>query len=275
MGLPKNLAKFDLKPVLNSTQKARREYQRRRRIKIYAGDNVECPFCGMSFDRFRPSGALDRPFWQSDDGKRLLAMDWICVANALCPNCGAGERHRLLWFYLKDKPNILKPGARVLDIAPNRFIYNAFFHDADIDYVSIDITPHRNPTHLMDITDLKFDDASLDFILCYHVLEHIQDDFKAAQELCRILRPTGRAIIQVPIWAEQIIEDKTITTPETRAAHFGHPDHVRRYGPDFVNLLRKAGFEVVLDDFAAKLPSETITRYGIHKHEKIHVCRRI
>jgi SAM-dependent methyltransferase len=228
----------------------------------------------MLFDRFRPSGALERPFWCSDEGRRLLAIDWIGVANAMCPNCGSGERHRLLWFYLRDNRDNFLPGARVLDIAPDKFIYKAFFKNANIDYRSIDINSNRNPTHLMDITDLKFDDASFDLILCSHVLEHIQDDLKAAQEICRVLKPTGMAIIQVPIWAEKTVEDKTIANPEARSAHFGHPDHVRRYGPDFADRIREAGLEVTLDNYATKLSCDILTRFGIDKYETLHICRR-
>jgi 2-polyprenyl-3-methyl-5-hydroxy-6-metoxy-1,4-benzoquinol methylase len=49
-----------------------------------------------------------------------------------------------------------------------------------------------------DICDLPFEDNQYDVILCNHVLEHIPDDTKAMQELYRVLKPGGMAILQIP-----------------------------------------------------------------------------
>jgi ubiquinone/menaquinone biosynthesis C-methylase UbiE len=43
-----------------------------------------------------------------------------------------------------------------------------------------------------------FEDNQYDVILCNHVLEHIPDDTKAMQELYRVLKPGGMAILQIP-----------------------------------------------------------------------------
>ncbi len=45
---------------------------------------------------------------------------------------------------------------------------------------------------------LPFPDESFDMILSHEVLEHVQDDRLAAQEMARVLRPGGRAIIFCP-----------------------------------------------------------------------------
>src|SRR5208337_2514632 len=56
------------------------------------------------------------------------------------------------------------------------------------------------------ITDMSFDTASFDCILCSEVLEHIPDDSKAVAELRRVLRPGGVLVVTVPFqkrfWAE-------------------------------------------------------------------------
>jgi 2-polyprenyl-3-methyl-5-hydroxy-6-metoxy-1,4-benzoquinol methylase len=49
-----------------------------------------------------------------------------------------------------------------------------------------------------DICDSAFEDDQYDIILCNHVLEHIPDDTKAMQELYRVLKPGGMAILQIP-----------------------------------------------------------------------------
>jgi len=46
--------------------------------------------------------------------------------------------------------------------------------------------------------NLPFPDQSFDAILSHEVLEHVQDDRKAVQEMVRVLRPGGRMILFVP-----------------------------------------------------------------------------
>ncbi|MDP6908310.1 MAG: class I SAM-dependent methyltransferase, partial [Flavobacteriales bacterium] len=50
-----------------------------------------------------------------------------------------------------------------------------------------------------DIQNMPFDDNSFDVIFCNHVLEHVEDDYKAMSELFRVLKPDGFAILQVPV----------------------------------------------------------------------------
>ena len=45
---------------------------------------------------------------------------------------------------------------------------------------------------------LPFPNSSIDFILSHEVLEHVQDDRSAAQEMLRVLRPGGRLALFVP-----------------------------------------------------------------------------
>lgn len=46
--------------------------------------------------------------------------------------------------------------------------------------------------------ELPFADDSFDFILSHEVLEHVNDDRQALQEMVRTLRPKGRIVIFVP-----------------------------------------------------------------------------
>ncbi len=81
----------------------------RRRISVlarsyyYTGNAVQCPFCKGRFRRFLPTGVLDREFWQSEEGRATLSLDFVTVCNQQCPRCGSSERHRLAYFFLKDK----------------------------------------------------------------------------------------------------------------------------------------------------------------------------
>jgi SAM-dependent methyltransferase len=45
---------------------------------------------------------------------------------------------------------------------------------------------------------LPFEDNTFDLVLSHEVLEHVQDDRQAVEQMVRVLRPGGRAIIFVP-----------------------------------------------------------------------------
>src|SRR5205823_10364596 len=96
----------------------------------------------------------------------------------------------------------------------------------------------------MDITAIQFPDESFDVIYCSHVLEHVPDDRRAMREFHRVLKTGGWAILLVPITAERTVEDPSVLDPAERLRLFGQEDHVRRYGPDYTDRLREAGFEV-------------------------------
>jgi ubiquinone/menaquinone biosynthesis C-methylase UbiE len=125
----------------------------------------------------------------------------------------------------------------------------------------------------MDITDIQYPDNSFDVVYCSHVLEHVPDDRKAMRELARVLKPTGWAILAVPIFNEKTFEDPTITSPEERERVFRQSDHVRIYGRDFVDRLRESGFDVTVDRFASGFSDEMVRKHGLSR-EDIYLCRK-
>src|SRR5262249_41444785 len=46
-----------------------------------------------------------------------------------------------------------------------------------------------------------FSSESFDFVLATDVIEHVRDDVAALEEICRVLRPGGYALITVPAFA--------------------------------------------------------------------------
>jgi SAM-dependent methyltransferase len=240
----------------------------------YFGNAVTCPFCEKTFSRFKATGALDRPFWRSPEGLELHKSTEINVANAQCPKCGSGERQRILYFYLKDEIDFFKISEiKLLDVAPDEFLLDKVFSKVDIDYISVDITNERNPSKIMDITNFEFDNNTFDAIICLHVLEHIPEDMKAMEELYRVLKPGGWAIVQVPIWAFETVEVPE-STKDQYLDLYGHSDHVRRYGFDYKERLEKAGFVVNVDQFSRKLEPEFRQRYGLFETEDIFYCTK-
>ncbi len=217
---------------------------------------VVCPICQNRFPYFKPFGASPR-------------------ANALCPSCHSLERHRLLWLYLQRKTDFFRANLKVLDVAPTEGLSRQFRKLQNIDYLSIDLDSSLAMKH-MDLTDLALPDESFDCIFCYHVLEHIPDDHKAISELFRVLKPSGWAIIQVPIdeQLDKSIENPAIVDPQERRKLFGQADHVRFYGRDFKERLERAGYHVTADDFVKTLSPDEIKTFGLQENETIYFCRK-
>lgn len=191
----------------------------------YRGTGRWCPVCGKSARAFKPYGIVPRP-------------------DAQCPHCGALERHRLAWLYLQQRTNLFDGRPRqMLHVAPELCFQPRLRRKLGEGYLTADLDSPRAAVR-MDITDIRYPDASFDVILCSHVLEHVPDDRRAMREFHRVLRPDGWAILLVPITAERTFEDPSVTDPAERLRLFGQEDHVRQYGPDYVDRLREAGFEV-------------------------------
>ncbi|NNL81678.1 MAG: class I SAM-dependent methyltransferase [Flavobacteriaceae bacterium] len=216
------------------------------------GNRYTDPLDNRSFRKFLPYGYL------------------TTRENVLSPSTLSLERHRLLWLYLKNKTDFFKAPLKVLHFAPEQAFLSRFRKLKNLDYTTTDLNSPIADIKA-DICDLPFDDDSYDFIICNHVLEHIPDDRKAMSELLRILKPGGRAILQIPqdMEREETYEDPSITDPKEREKHFGQYDHVRVYGRDYFDRLRSVGFKVEEVDYTSALSDEEIDRYRLAKGEII------
>ncbi|MCH2194515.1 class I SAM-dependent methyltransferase [Kordia sp.] len=193
--------------------------------------------------------------------------------NALSPSTLSLERHRLLWLYLQNETDFFTKPQKVLHFAPEQAFYKRFRNQKNLDYTTTDLLSPLADVKA-DICDLPFEDNSFDTILCNHVLEHIPDDTKAMQELYRVLKPSGMAILQIPqdLKREVTFEDDSITDPKERTKIFGQYDHVRVYGRDYFDKLRSIGFTVKEEDYTKNFTQEEIQKYCLMKGEIIPVC---
>ena len=99
----------------------------------------------------------------------------------------------------------------------------------------------------VDLLNMPLEDASFDFFICSHVLEHVESDDQAIKELYRITKKGGCGILMAPIIVglEKTVEDSSIKDEAGRWKHFGQNDHVRLYAhDDYVNKIRNHGFRV-------------------------------
>lgn len=193
--------------------------------------------------------------------------------NALSPSTLSLERHRLLWLYLQNETDFFTKPQKVLHFAPEQAFYKRFRNQKNLDYTTTDLLSPLADVKA-DICDLPFEDNSFDTILCNHVLEHIPNDTKAMQELYRILKPGGMAILQIPqdLEREVTFEDDSITDEKERTKIFGQYDHVRVYGRDYFEKLRSIGFSVNEVDYTTKFSEAEIEKYCLMKGEIIPVC---
>lgn len=220
----------------------------------YRGDRYTDPIDGKSFSSFLPYGYGN------------------VRENVLSPSTLSLERHRLLWLYLNRETDLLTRSQSLLHVAPEQCFYNRFRESEHITYTTTDLLSPLADVKA-DICNLPFPDNSYDFILCNHVLEHIPDDFKAMQELYRVLKPGGMAILQIPLENDRALtfEDNTITDRDERARIFGQYDHVRVYGMDYFKRLEQVGFKVKAVDYTKALTTQEVDTYRLAAGELIPV----
>ncbi len=224
----------------------------------YRGDRYKDPIDGKSFKCFLPYGY----------GKMRQ--------NVLSPSTLSLERHRLLWLYLQKETTLFEhPPTQLLHFAPEQCFYDRFRESDAIQYTTTDLNSPLADVKA-DICDLPFEDNKFDMVLCNHVLEHIPNDQKAMQELYRVLKPGGMAILQIPLEnnREVTFEDDTITDRKERARIFGQYDHVRVYGMDYFERLAEVGFEVQAVDYTNKLSAHEVDLYRLASGELIPVVTK-
>lgn len=164
---------------------------------------------------------------------------------------------------------------RLLEVAPWWSFARRFQTMPNIEYAGIDLED-RGPyvTEIGDVSHMPFESRTFDAVICVHVLEHVDDDRVAIEEMERVLRPGGWALVTVPINLDgPTIEDPAVTDPVERKRLFGEPSHVRLYGLDVRDRLERGGFKVDID-FASEIPEATRMRHGLRDDENIFMCAK-
>ncbi len=198
-----------------------------RRAKHF-GFQRRCPACGSRTRRFAPWGNPARQ-------------------DAICPICLAKEPHRLAALYFDQHPEIFKREGTLVHIAPEPSLaikLTGLCRRSSMRYISGDI--HTPMPDTIDICDLRFEDASIDIIYACHVMMALPDDGPAFDEVFRVLKPGGVALLQVfasPL--DYTIEPKTDEERAEDRYLAADPDVYRIYSDsDYCRRLENAGFEV-------------------------------
>jgi SAM-dependent methyltransferase len=204
-----------------------------------------------------------------DRGRSLKTRDL-----SYCPRCNAKARHRRDWLFLKQETGLFSEQLHLLHVSPKYGLSRRFVKMPNLDYVGMDLYPCRNMKIRSDLTATSMPTDTFDAAICIHVLEHIPDDRRAIQELFRVLKPGGWALISVPIRLDQkTYEDASITTPEERERAFGEAGHWRLYGYDLRDRLAESGFQVRLH-LGSDVDRQTREKYGLRDDENIFYCTK-
>lgn len=224
---------------------------------FYRGKAVQCTVCDSSFRKFLPYGRKPpRP-------------------NALCPNCLALERHRLMWLYLQERTDFFTKEQKVLHIAPEVCFIGRFKKMPHLDYITGDLESPLADYHF-DVHDIPFEDNSFDVAFCNHVMEHVDDDIRAMSEIRRVLKPGGWAIMQSPQdYTRQVTyEDPTITDPQAREEAYWQSDHVRLFGLDYGKRMEQAGFTVSEERYVMEMDPKRVKRHALPAQEIIYLAKK-
>lgn len=185
---------------------------------ILSGNNVVCEICGWHGKKF-PSNK--------------------------CPKCNSLPRTRLIPFSINHF-GVSKKEINLLHVAVNAPEYKYITTNFDFSkYDRLDIQKKKHVNLVQDLTKTNIQDNQYDFILIWHVLEHIPNDLLAISEMHRMLKPNGKLLVSVPIYPINNLktyEDTSIKRGEFERIH-GHDDHCRSCGLDYYERFEKIGFK--------------------------------
>ena len=218
-----------------------------------------CPICKTESKRFKSRSAV---------GKKTR-----------CPNCLSFERHRQLYLYLDKEMGLfsanVNPPIKLLHFAPEKCLFVRFKENKNIDYYPVDINPdHQRIRAIVDAQKIPYENDKFDIVISMHVLEHVPNDAAAIEEMFRVIKPGGEALVSVPDdrKLEATLEDSGFNTPELRALHYGQDDHLRKYGRDFPERLSKAGFCVSALKLAKHYSKKELEKYVANTSKSIWKC---
>jgi len=215
----------------------------------FKGEGFTCNCCGAVYSRFIP----DHPVAENNTAIKANHVIAGYGENILCPACLSTARERLIIAVLNN--DIKLSGKKILHLSPEKNLYN--FIKVNNEVITADIQPLwykkiDSAIKAEDATQFSFNDHSFDVVIANHIMEHIPNDRKALAEIYRVLKPGGRAILQVPYSTTiaYTIEDPGINDPQQQSALFGQKDHVRIYQlNDYIHRLQAGGFTVAVTTY--------------------------
>ena len=242
---------------------------------LYKGDQYYCPICRHSFKTMLPGG-FDLPVIKEQE---IVGGGYR--QNNICPRCQSTDRDRLVYLYLKENTAFFTAPQQVLHVAPEQSLFRVFSKLPNLTYTAgtkyQEGFYYSDELPVIDLRALSYNDNTFDFVIANHVLEHIKEEGKVLDEIFRVLKPGGIAILQVPIAnkLQTTFEDPTILTKSDREKYYGQFDHVRLYGTDYPDRLSAVGFVVTKTKPGVKSwPMTDAERYALNGNEYLYVATK-
>lgn len=236
-------------------------------IKNKRGKIKECYVCGEQFERF---------FRYRLNEENIKVVKYFQMVgsdseNYGCYYCKCNDRDRHLFMYfdklsLWDKFN----NSKILHFAPELPLSKRIEQIMPLEYIKCDIFPKEDWIKV-DITDIDFEDAYFDIVICNHILEHVPDYLQALREISRVLKKDGIAVLQTP-YSELLynnFEDLNINNEKLRLLFYGQEDHVRIFSKRqfFTELSEYFTLNVIKN--CTLFSEEECFKYGVNKKEDL------
>lgn len=165
---------------------------------------------------------------------------------------------------------------RVLEIGPGEVGYDR----KGCDVVAVNISTRGNPQVFADGQALPFRAGSFDAVIATEVIEHVRYPFRLLQEVRRVLRPAGRALVSTPNVATPVNRIALAAFgefPDDRTLHDGQDvGHLHFFTRrSFLEAARSHGFAVarewdfLLQVFPSRYVYDTALERVFPNHAKI------
>lgn len=138
---------------------------------------------------------------------------------------------------------------RVLDVGCGQSPYRFLLNQKQTEYFGLDIADafkfdyQNSEITAFNGEDVPFESEKFDALICTEVLEHAKNYSKLVNEMCRVLKPGGRAIVTVP-WSARyhyIPHDYFRYTPSSLKEMFAgfNEVEIRPRGSDVASIANK------------------------------------
>lgn len=242
------------KPMIHAARRVRHQFK-------YGGKERLCPICSTYSSHFK-----------------TVLFNNVYLEDVECAFCGSHERHRLSWMFFKSREHLLSgvPGRRMLHVAPEHYLRATFRKAFGEGYLTADFL-EPDVDVKMDIVSIQYPDQTFDAIYCSQVLQYVSDDQKALNELYRVLKVGGWAIILVPMLSDKLHDDLSRTDPLEMHYLSQQTSLIRRYRPDqYSAMLLKAGFKLERVSPSDIVSPEKIVQLGLKNETtgQVYFCTR-
>jgi len=239
--------------------------------------SYKCSVCKIKIKDYLPLPDIYRKKCLQQGYKYFGENEHLNIRKYTCPNCKASDRDRFYAAFFSKIEKITKNSKKaLLHVAPSWPLNNNYL----IKHFNVTTTDLMMPKvdYQLDVEKMmSFEKDKFDYLICSHVLEHVNNPDKALVELLRVLKPGGKAVLMAPINPniESTIEDPSHTTKEERLQFYGQEDHLRLFAKqDFMNRIEKAGFILEtygIEEFGKKI----FHRLGLRESSVLYIGKKI